>query len=1046
MIRRAGAFSLCITVGLACVFVLSLVYLQATPTRAAATLCVKIGGGGGCYYPISAALSIAQPGDTIRVAAGTYTENLVITRTISLEGGWNTSFTARNPAVNITSLRPADPDVAVVTIQGQFGNTAAVAPAIDGFTISGARSSNHGGGLRITNSDAIISHNTITDNVAYFLGGGIWVQNGAPRIENNRIEYNRVAPSGAAYGGGIELEGTRATLANNLIAHNIVSSTTGYGGGVAIEGGGPVTIAGNTILSNTATISGSNETGRGGGLSLVNVTATLSSNVVQGNIAGDSAKGYGGGIYLSGSATFTLIGNTVISNLAGFESNFSPYLSGGGVQIESSNGALADNVIAGNRANRNAIFGNGGGLAALTSTLSVQGGQILNNSTSRNCEGYGGGLYAQNSSITMDTVRIENNCAANTPFYGLGGGLAFANSSYTLTNVLIANNYAFGNDTAVGGLYAGANSPGLLVNNTIANNRGQGIRSASPLTLTNNIIMSHTTGVSLTAAVPISATYNDFYNNATNQRGFSLDVSNIVINPQLDSNYRLTAASILIDAGTRASAPLHDRDGQLRPMQGKSGLFRFDIGADEYPGDAQTNRDLGAQPADFTLIGPGNPQDNPASTGSNDWIGYAVWGGDVNGDDRSDLIVGAPNLSGDFDGGVNDDGRVFALYNTGARRLGVVDLFSVTASLEVRSWLHQQHLGRSFATRDINGDGLRDLIVGSIGGDDNGKPVTGTVYVFAGGAGLSGIRTLSPTMQATYRFVSSESTQSFGEANALVAGQLNGSGPADVVVGESNASGPGNRANAGAVRVFFGGSSLPAIWDTRVVSASLTIYGPAAGKELSRVALGDFNGDGLPDLIARSIDTLYVFYAPLSSGVIDLASGGADVSLGGFNNGPLAAGDVNDDQIVDAVLGDGNRVKVILGNTTDVLATFTGLAPSALRTLDWNIDGAADIAIGESSKNRALVIFGGATLSGTVDAVERANWIVNGENPADQFGFSLSSGDLDEDGAADLILGSRSHTLTTRADSHFNDAGAAYVLYGGSALLPARVYLPVLHK
>jgi hypothetical protein len=413
----------------------------------------------------------------------------------------------------------------------------------------------------------------------------------------------------------------------------------------------------------------------------------------------------------------------------------------------------------GNRANRNTIFGSGGGIALLTSTLSVQGGQIVNNSVSLNCEGYGGGLYAFNSTVTLDAARVEKNCAANTPFYGLGGGLAFHNSPYTLTNALIIKNYSFGNDTAVGGVFAGANSPGLMVNNTLVNNNGQGIRIASPLTLTNNIIMSHTTGVSLTAPVAVSVTYNNFYANTTPQRGFTLDVSNIVINPQLDASYHLLPASPLIDAGTRAGALDHDLDSQPRPMVGSSGLFRFDIGADEYTGTAQTYRSLATQPGDFTLIGPGNPQDNPTSTGSNDWIGFAVSGGDVNGDQRADLIAGAPNLSGNFDGGTNDDGRVWALYNTGARRLGVIDLYTTTADLEVRSWLHQQHVGQSFATSDLNGDGKRDLIVGATGAANFG--VTGTVFVFAGGATLSSTRTLSPTMQATYRIRSDQNTTTF---------------------------------------------------------------------------------------------------------------------------------------------------------------------------------------------------------------------------------------------------------------------------------------------
>jgi hypothetical protein len=101
-----------------------------------------------------------------------------------------------------------------------------VSPTIDGFTITGGRSGNHGGGLRLNDSNALIRSNVITDNVGYLFGGGVWVQRGSPRFESNRIEYNRVTLSSIAYGGGIELEGTRATLINNVIARNVVSSPT----------------------------------------------------------------------------------------------------------------------------------------------------------------------------------------------------------------------------------------------------------------------------------------------------------------------------------------------------------------------------------------------------------------------------------------------------------------------------------------------------------------------------------------------------------------------------------------------------------------------------------------------------------------------------------------------------------------------------------------------------------------------------------------------------------------------------------------------------
>ena len=188
-------------------------------------------------------------------------------------------------------------------------------------------------------------------------------------------------------------------------------------------------------------------------------------------------------------------------------------------------------------------------------------------------------------------------------------------------------------------------------------------------------------------------------------------------------------------------------------MKGSSGLFKFDIGADEFTGSVQVNRDLTTQ-ADYTVIGPGNPVDNPGSDGSNDWIGYSVLGGDVNGDHKDDLFSGAANFSDDFDGGVNDSGRTFGVYNNGTRRVGVTDLLTDTPSLEVRSWIHQQHTGHTLAAADLNGDGPNDFIIGSAGGANGNIPITGTVFVFTGGPTLTGTRTLSPTMQANWRFKS----------------------------------------------------------------------------------------------------------------------------------------------------------------------------------------------------------------------------------------------------------------------------------------------------
>lgn len=53
----------------------------------AATLCVNPGGTGGCLATISAAVTAAAAGDTVNVAAGTYSETgIVLTRGITIQG------------------------------------------------------------------------------------------------------------------------------------------------------------------------------------------------------------------------------------------------------------------------------------------------------------------------------------------------------------------------------------------------------------------------------------------------------------------------------------------------------------------------------------------------------------------------------------------------------------------------------------------------------------------------------------------------------------------------------------------------------------------------------------------------------------------------------------------------------------------------------------------------------------------------------------------------------------------------------------------------
>jgi hypothetical protein len=69
-------------------------------------------------------------------------------------------------------------------------------------------------------------------------------------------------------------------------------------------------------------------------------------------------------------------------------------------------------------------------------------------------------------------------------------------------------------------------------------------------------------------------------------------------------------------------------------MIGTSGLYKIDIGADEFTGAPQTIRELASQPR-ISRSSVRNPVENPGPTGPNDWIGYSVAAGDGRSADRS---------------------------------------------------------------------------------------------------------------------------------------------------------------------------------------------------------------------------------------------------------------------------------------------------------------------------------------------------------------------------------------------------------------------------
>ncbi len=187
----------------------------------------------------------------------------------------------------------------------------------------------------------------------------------------------------------------------------------------------------------------------------------------------------------------------------------------------------------------------------------------------------------------------------------------------------------------------------------------------------------------------------------------------------------------------------------------------------------------------------------------------------MNGDGYADLIVGAV-------GYITSTGRAY-VYHGSPSGLSASPAFSATGAATADAF--------GFAVAgagDVNGDGYADVIVGSGGYINN----TGRAYVYHGSpGGLSA----SPAFTAT-----GEGPDDFFGAAVAGAGDVNGDGYADVIVGAY-----GYSSGTGRAYVYHGSpsglSASPAFSATG--AATNNSFGAAVA------GTGDVNGDGYADLI-----------------------------------------------------------------------------------------------------------------------------------------------------------------------------------------------------
>jgi nitrous oxidase accessory protein NosD len=276
------------------------------------------------FATIGYAISQTDAGGTIHVAQGTYTENLTLTRTINLLGGYTEDWAWPDFAPYSTTVDGAAKDT-VLLIDGDHG------PLVEGFTLfNGHRRGGAGGGVRLIGGAApTLRSNWILSNTSEKCGGGIYVgPYGAlpPTIINNSVAANKSVSSS---GGGICIEERMAFIQGNDILDNEAAN---YGGGIYVRAS-PALIQANVISGNRAT---GND---GGGLYL---TGNTKARVVNNLIRYNRASRYGNGIKVTGPSAPCICNNTLVANHP--ESGAGLY-SGTGSSPTVTNNIVADHEI-----------------------------------------------------------------------------------------------------------------------------------------------------------------------------------------------------------------------------------------------------------------------------------------------------------------------------------------------------------------------------------------------------------------------------------------------------------------------------------------------------------------------------------------------------------------------------------------------------------------------------------------------------------------------------------------------------------------------------